>query len=307
MDRAPSRALGVARVSRFCLRYQAIDVSLGASELVAGRAPECGLVLDDALVSRRHAAFRELGDEVEVEDLGSRNGVLVNDVKIAGKARLRHGDRVQIGSHQLVVKDVMHVRPQAGTAELARCPSCGQFGSADADRCESCGAALPDRHASGAASGAAQVAPAKAGNSLSMLARLADKALSMGRADEAERVLASVLSQVLQAEKLSPATSSRETLEDAAGRALRLAEALQKTSWIDYALELYSAAAQLMPAALIDDLYRVTSKVHYGSPPALQRYLGQMRVAAGNAGTWGPTERFLLQRLEGLARRLSSG
>ncbi|HEX4354170.1 MAG TPA: FHA domain-containing protein [Polyangiales bacterium] len=64
--------------SRFRLRYQAIDFVLGDEAFVTGRTAECDLVLDDNLVSRKHASFRVVGDAVELIDLSSRNGVTVN-------------------------------------------------------------------------------------------------------------------------------------------------------------------------------------------------------------------------------------
>lgn len=294
-------------MSRFCLRYQAIDVSLGAGELVVGRGPECGLVLDDALVSRRHAAFREQDDTLDVEDLGSRNGVLVNDARITAATRLHHGDRVQIGAHQLVVKDVLYVRPQPGTAELARCPSCGQFGPTSDASCKHCGNAPAHEAPAGAQPMAAPSTPRSA-SSLAVLSQLADKALSLGRADEAERVLSTVLGNILQTAKSSPEKSdndaARDTVAAAARYALRLADVLHKAAWLDYAFELYTAANHRMPAELVDELYRVTSQEHYGNTRPLHAYLAQARTSAV---AWGPTERFLLQRLEGLARRIAGG
>ena len=52
------------------------------SELTIGRAAN-DLSVDDPAISRRHAVFRLVGDALEVEDLGSRNGTLVNGERIA--------------------------------------------------------------------------------------------------------------------------------------------------------------------------------------------------------------------------------
>ncbi len=45
-------------------------VQIGAEPLVIGRLPECGVVLADSNVSRRHAEFRRAGDTVVLTDLG---------------------------------------------------------------------------------------------------------------------------------------------------------------------------------------------------------------------------------------------
>jgi predicted component of type VI protein secretion system len=64
--------------------------------IVVGRDPSCEVSHDDSLLSRRHAEFVTVGDEVTVRDLGSRNGVFVNGAR-AAEHRLSAGDIVQIG------------------------------------------------------------------------------------------------------------------------------------------------------------------------------------------------------------------
>lgn len=50
--------------------------------LTVGRAPECGLYLEDSGISRQHARLRPLDYGVEVEDLGSTNGTFVNGHRV---------------------------------------------------------------------------------------------------------------------------------------------------------------------------------------------------------------------------------
>ena len=64
--------------------------------LVVGRDPMCDLSHDDSLLSRRHAEFSTVGDDVTVRDLGSRNGLFVNGTRTAERA-LKPGDIVTIG------------------------------------------------------------------------------------------------------------------------------------------------------------------------------------------------------------------
>jgi len=71
--------------------------SLG-DELTVGRGGGCGIVIvDDHYVSTVHARLFRRGDEVFVEDLGSRNGTYLNGSPVSGVTRLRRGDRVQFG------------------------------------------------------------------------------------------------------------------------------------------------------------------------------------------------------------------
>jgi pSer/pThr/pTyr-binding forkhead associated (FHA) protein len=76
-------------------------VQVGAEPLVIGRLPECGIVLADSNVSRRHAEFRRAGDTVVLTDLGSTNGTRVNGAPIRERI-LASGDEVSVGSTKLI-------------------------------------------------------------------------------------------------------------------------------------------------------------------------------------------------------------
>lgn len=72
-------------------------VHAAASVVRIGRAPENEIVLDDLLVSRRHAELRRLPDgDYELTDLGSHNGTYVNGRRIE-QARLEELDVVAVG------------------------------------------------------------------------------------------------------------------------------------------------------------------------------------------------------------------
>jgi Protein of unknown function (DUF3662)/Inner membrane component of T3SS, cytoplasmic domain len=76
-------------------------VQLGADPLVIGRLPECGVVLSDPNVSRRHAELRRAGESVLVTDLGSTNGTRVNGSRVR-EQYLSSGDEISVGSTTLV-------------------------------------------------------------------------------------------------------------------------------------------------------------------------------------------------------------
>src|SRR6185437_16871485 len=97
----------------FRLRYLAHDLELPIGEFVVGRSTDCQLSLDDPLVSRRHAVLRVRRDGVSVQDLGSRNGVVVNGTKISGERELAGGDKVAIGSQEMVLTLSAEARPAA--------------------------------------------------------------------------------------------------------------------------------------------------------------------------------------------------
>ena len=70
-------------------------------ETTIGRAPGCGVVVDDARVSKLHARIFHAGGRWVVEDLGSTNGTLVNDQLLGLAQNVGPGDRIQVGDHVL--------------------------------------------------------------------------------------------------------------------------------------------------------------------------------------------------------------
>lgn len=76
------------------------SIQVGRGESTIGRADKCDITLADTMASRVHAKFI-VSDVVEVADLGSTNGVLVNGEQISRPRRLQDGDRVLIGDTEL--------------------------------------------------------------------------------------------------------------------------------------------------------------------------------------------------------------
>lgn len=69
--------------------------------VVAGRAPDADLFLDDITVSRQHAEFQREGGEWTLRDTNSLNGTYVNRGRVESVA-LAPGDEVQIGKYRFV-------------------------------------------------------------------------------------------------------------------------------------------------------------------------------------------------------------
>jgi len=243
----------------FLLRYQHHEIELKPGRFVIGRAATCELALDDPMVSRQHAALLVDAQSVSVEDLGSRNGILVNDVRPTGRVGLSPGDRVKVGSQELVLTQES-AQPRARAAPTARFSAFGVMGT------------------------------------------LADKALALGRADEAERLLSAPLDDMLARAK-SGQPADQETNERAAAYATRLALATGKAAWVDYSVQLYLALARPLPATIVDALHDVVRKVGELDRSALRAYVELLRTRAASLG---PSERFLVNRIEGLERVAAS-
>lgn len=96
---APFAPLSIARLDVPDRRY-----AIAAGQAWIGRDPNCLIHLDDEFVSQRHArVFWEAGEGAwMLEDGGSRNGTLVNGVRIT-RERLRSQDVVKTGSVEMRV------------------------------------------------------------------------------------------------------------------------------------------------------------------------------------------------------------
>lgn len=243
------------------LRYKHHDIELSEGKFVIGRAASCQLSLDDPLVSRHHAQLSVEGDQVTVEDLGSRNGVKVNGDLITGAYTVKDKDQILIGGQELKY--------------LARKENMGDT----------------------LIQPATQRVP-----TFGLLGILADKALALGKPDEAERLLTELLEQVL-----GDLEAGREVKHDLFERsteyAMKLASATGSGRWVEYIFRAYGSVRRPCPVAIVDELYSLVRRIERVNIGTLRTYIEVLRE---NSGTLGPNERFLVSRIEGLERLVAA-
>lgn len=246
------------------LRLRATELDLPYGELTIGRGTDCFLRIDDDLVSRRHARLLVTREGVTLEDLGSRNGSRVNGVQVQGSIRLQVGDEVEIGAQTFRLLE-SGVGPRAPTATLPpirACPVCKGVMDARAESCPHCGVGQ----------GAAQEDSTRSMTSFELLLGVGDKMLSLGRTDEAERMLGPRLKELLaRAEKGDVPPPS----EIAAGmrRGVRLAASTRRPDWYAWIFELARLARYPIDDATLDELH---AQMLVAKPPvaeAVQAYL----------------------------------
>lgn len=75
---------------------------LKAGENIVGSRTEADVCLPEAVISRHHALIRIKGQDADLEDLGSTNGIFVNGVRIKTSA-VREGDSLSFGSVPLTL------------------------------------------------------------------------------------------------------------------------------------------------------------------------------------------------------------
>lgn len=290
------------------LRYLSHELEVPIGQFVIGRSADCQLALDDPLVSRRHAVLTVRTDGVTIEDLGSRNGVRLNSKKIEGRMEVVHGDVIAIGSQEMVLEgspDDSAIAPESiafgTTRQSTLTPSIVAMMQREDLREEpwsestTPGIALsipPSRLAAGTP------APDRRVTALSFIGSLADKALTMGRTEEAERILHRSLMDLLQRARAGTLPAN-EVAAKAAMYAAKLATATGKGSWVEYIFSLYSCTGQVVPGSVVDELYSAVRKVKTLDMSIMRSYVESLR--ARSAGL-GPSERFVQQRLEGLER-----
>jgi hypothetical protein len=279
------------------LREGTVDHPLSKTPLFVGRGSDADIVLAGPLVSRRHAEFHETEAGVVVIDLDSQNGVFVNDVPIARPTALLIGDKVTIGDNEFVLTEVGSVRQsRRSDPELElRPPSEGRRSEPELNPIRESGRVPAGTYAS--SSEEPSIATRRA-DALHLLSNVADKALALGRGQEAEHVLGTHLVAALS-DAVSGRAVAPEVARIAAQYAVKLASATGKASWLDFAFRLYEALATTIPLPIVDEMYTVLRHVRGIDRELLRRYTDSLDARAAELS---PPERFVLQRLEGLER-----
>jgi hypothetical protein len=262
----------MGRLKRFWLEQDGQNLDLRRGTLLIGRSSGCHIVLEDSMVSRRHAELIVTEDSLTVKDLGSVNGLYVNARRLEGSQRLKEGDTLQIGQHEFIVRSAVHeVPPVSSNRFLAETLHGDSAQSEDQTH---------------------------VGDVFDVLGSVADKVLALDRGEEAERILSGVLQSILREVK-DGREVSLQLAERAAGYAVRIAYATSRPGWLDYVVDLYAALRRVLPAKIVDQLYDVVRRARGMNVNALRAYVALLEESHTSLG---PAERFVLQRIAGLER-----
>jgi pSer/pThr/pTyr-binding forkhead associated (FHA) protein len=300
------------------------EVELREGSLLAGRLPECDVMIDDGLVSRMHARISVRDDSVVVEDLHSTNGVYVNGARITHSALLREGDRLLIGTTEISLFEarpdarVAPLRPRRDEAKPSTPPSPRvpapttmpaqareSFGKLELHLDELAIEPVSEGPPSSRpadlkalrnrSSGVPSTARADA---LEVIGALADRLASNGNIDEARRVLSSHLKRILQG-----ATAGLTVPDEVCGLASRHALALARwtgqSTWIDYVVELHLAARRAMRPETFNDFESAVLSVGDFDRQLFVYYVDGLR---GERGLLTDDERQVLERMLALAQ-----
>ncbi|GAU79663.1 FHA domain-containing protein [Fusibacter sp. 3D3] len=72
---------------------------------VIGRSLDCEIVISDPHISSRHIQIDKVNQGFKVTDLGSSNMTYINDIKIQEPVMLKEGDKILLGSTELVYSE----------------------------------------------------------------------------------------------------------------------------------------------------------------------------------------------------------
>jgi len=236
---------------RYRLRFHLQEVDLGGDEIVIGRGAMCNVTIDDPMLSRRHVRIDLSGSEPTIEDMESRNGTQLNGRPFDGKVPLRDGDRIRIGTQELVFLAPRSVhREFRTTSGMTFCVGCAVPYPSTSAQCPHCGAiATID------ATAPRNDVPAT-GWTFHLLAEVVERAIEQGRLADAERMLHRGVVELDERHAAGVEIDGKRVTR-VAESAVRLGCALRTRRWLDVGTRLYerhesSPAPEIL--ALLDHL-----------------------------------------------------
>jgi pSer/pThr/pTyr-binding forkhead associated (FHA) protein len=260
--------VGAARFTLFFLD-RSIPMPQGTT-IVVGRTPECDVVLaNDMSVSRKHAKFVAGENAITVEDVGSRNGTLVNGDAVSGTRELRTLDRVLVGGHVFQVLDAR----EAGRTLRERPRAPRSSGAPAANDEEPTGAQTPTE-----------------------LLTACSAELARGDLPKAE-ILGHRLAGTISIALSGPRPPEPAQLARATEIWLELARVRADGIWIDYVLDAHGRARRVLPAQAVETIARVLPHMRLTGRGSLGKY-----VTAMSGAEVEPSEKTQIDLLANIAR-----
>ncbi len=229
------------------------EVDLAAGMTLLGRSPDCAVTIEDPLVSREHARITIRGDAATFEDLGSRNGSRINGVPVRQATPLKDGDRLRIGTQELVFCKFASDRSGPSnrrTGFMTYCARCKLPYPEEMGACPHCGSLerLEEE---------ATLTGAKAADDSTWALLLAtdvlERAVANGRHADAERILrrsANALGETIAAK----AAVDEEQLRKLAVVAAKYARVQSSSQWACWLLGVFDSLERVPPVEAVSEL-----------------------------------------------------
>jgi hypothetical protein len=271
-------------VGRYRLRFLLQEIDLPQGDTLIGRSASCHVTIEDPLVSRQHARIRIEGGRASVEDMGSRNGLLINGRPTRGPMDLKDGDRVRIGTQELVfcaVRAPSRPGATAGTRPtgfMCHCAACGLPYPMESPQCPSCGSR--ERMDEDTVSGV--VGEPNRNWTLELLVEVLHRAAALQRWDDVDRMLRRSLANIEERVKGGQAVS-RDHLDQLAEAAARLAESRQHAEWGSWLLGVYAALGMVPHPSITDRLSTLPPQQRISLAPSAHRLIESVNARGGPA------------------------
>jgi len=254
---------------RYRLRFLLQEFDLPRGATIIGRSLDCNLTIEDPLVSREHARIVIDEDHARIEDLGSRNGVRLNGLRVRQPAMLRDGDRVRIGTQDLVFCRVdpngkTHSRT---TGVLRLCAKCRLPYAREALSCPHCEATeQTDEGTLTTDSEDYRVAW-----SVQLIVETIERALGLGRQADAERIVRRATGK-LDELILSGDVLDARALGSVASKVATMTLVTDDPTWLLWVIDLHRRTGSVPSLDVADKLASAAAR-HSG---ALRGPLGEL-------------------------------
>ncbi len=268
---------------KYRLKFIFQEIDLAPGTFLIGRSPSCNLTLEDPLVSRQHVKIVIADKAATIEDLGSRNGTLVNNEPLFDASPLKHKDRVRVGSHEMVFLEESRFpsRPMRPTGAMINCPSCQIPIAAGTPKCPHCNndigtgsmcrkcrtpSRVGDVHCAGC--GALlkskddttipiELGGASSGWTSSLVVEVIEKALAAGKFNHAANLLDGKIQDFDF--KISAGTLDVALLLEISGFNTTLARELKQPERLEWVIRSWTSSASPMPLDLLDKILEARS------------------------------------------------
>ena len=119
LQQLTARPVDDSAVTQIEVRSEGESVSVQSfppGRIIVGRAPDNEIYVQSKFVSRHHAQLISDDDGCIIEDLNSTNGVFIGEKQIK-KYRLRNGDVISLGVHELIYTDLRETAAADGESD----------------------------------------------------------------------------------------------------------------------------------------------------------------------------------------------
>lgn len=216
------------------------------------------------MVSRRHAVLHVSPDGVRLEDLGSRNGVLVNGIRMFESVPLHHGDKILIGNTEIYLVEASRRRREdvatrpLNVAAFSSNPSPG-----------------PMPRSSPRPSDDWESETTSRGSVYEVLVSAAERALRQQDLREGEAAVRNLLLSV-RAALLRRQPPDDSTMSAVAGFALHMADLSGDPSWLDRLFDVLVTGRRVPDDIAVERLARLIPRLGLGGGEAVRAYVARI-------------------------------